>query len=66
MTHVYQYNSDQRSSLAHLLIDFPALNNLKQYNNVTNNTNKILDLVLSNMAGATIKAADNPLVNVDP
>lgn len=48
------------------LTEFMALHNLHQFNSVTNNNNKVLDLVLSNIGKILVSLSDDSLSTVDP
>ncbi|KAG7306984.1 hypothetical protein JYU34_007107 [Plutella xylostella] len=54
------------STLGEILIDFTRLNNFKQHNSILNNKGKILDLVLTNMAGCNVSKSFNELSKNDP
>ncbi|CAG4927761.1 unnamed protein product [Colias eurytheme] len=47
------------------LIDFNALHNLQQYNNIQNFQNKILDLILSDISEIRVAQSSNPVREVD-
>lgn len=47
------------------LVDFMSLNNLTQFNLISNNKDKILDLVLSNMSKIKVLHEDFPLTKID-
>jgi Reverse transcriptase (RNA-dependent DNA polymerase) len=55
------HNND---SLAMLLADFISFTNVKQFNNIHNHNNRILDLILSN-SPCILKCCDYPLTRVD-
>lgn len=54
------------TAMAQQLIDFTCLNNFKQYNDIRNSQNKILDLVLVNFPNCTVVPAPDVLSKVDP
>ena len=54
-----------KSALDNRLLDFIALNNLAQFNNILNDKGKVLDLVLSNTAIGEVKESNFPLSNLD-
>lgn len=58
-------NCDQNSTHADLLLDFISFNDLMQYNHVTNNKNKILDLILSNLPIDNVHNCISPLTRAD-
>lgn len=62
-SHTYVGNSN--SALHNMLSDFSSLHDLKQYNFIVNNKNKILDLVLSNKPQIDVCECMDPLISVD-
>lgn len=60
------YTKTNFSSLEKTLVDFIFMNNLKQYNKIENNQNRILDLVLTSKAECNVVACLDSLSKVDP
>jgi exonuclease III len=56
--------SNYNSNLGYALVDFLSSNNLYQYNNISNNEKRFLDLVISNMPNLAVKEPLDRLVNV--
>ena len=53
------------STLASTLIDFANLNDLKQCNSIKNTSNRVLDLLFTNINDCFVSAAVSSLVNID-
>lgn len=54
------------TSLAQTLVDFHFINNFKQLNRIVNNSDRILDLVLTDIQNCEVRKCSDPLSKVDP
>jgi hypothetical protein len=61
----YLHINHNNNQLAMQLSDFMSINNFKQFNNVLNSNNRILDLVLANFH-CNVTASDHLLTRIDP
>lgn len=62
----YLKPSGHNNILGNIFVDFLLMNNLQQFNSVTNEDNRMLDLILSTISGTFVEESISSLSNLDP